>query len=510
MPIAPRFHIPDVRELALQIKRAPEKIRLKQIKTVEQLLCEIENETLYPFDYLVFRITKYKGDALVQSMLLGSALKGDLVSLIAEVSWTLELPDEGMLTIDESASFLQVSSRTVSRLRGEGLVFYWVKEKSGRKRLGCAEESLASFKERNLSRIKTASCFSLLSKQEKESIVRLALEYKGTMRSLNDIAKELSGKSGRGHETIRALLETVSESKHALKKTYSMTTHDARLVERARGFGIPWNKLEIRFQRSAGALRKAVARLRRRRLKQLRIQYIDLDIFAREDAEEVILGNPVVKKVLPPVLHIDPLHFGFDSEMQVVSEEIAMVSAMHLLKRRAKQGIAKLRYSPSEKSLDRIETDLRWAYVLQQQLMLFAVTPAMAVAVQHAGRPLHELPLKKSRELVQQVIDIVGESCGVLDVSKGQTTLSTPASAVDRVLSSIAFESVKSRAATRLEIPTIAFPFYRVVQWSFLLPKREPKEFYAMQFGWLGYPKSVIEIARDLGKSENWVRRQLH
>ena len=109
MPIAPRFHIPDVRELALQIKRAPEKIRLKQIKTVEQLLCEIENETLYPFDYLVFRITKYKGDALVQSMLLGSALKGDLVSLIAEVSWTLELPDEGMLTIDESASFLQVS-----------------------------------------------------------------------------------------------------------------------------------------------------------------------------------------------------------------------------------------------------------------------------------------------------------------------------------------------------------------------------------------------------------------
>ena len=509
MPIAPRFHIPDVHDLALQIKRASEKIRLQQIKTVEKLLHEIESETLYPLDYLVFRITHYRGDALKQPMLLGSALKGDLVSLIAEVSWSLDLPANNMLTVEESASYLRVSSRTISRLRGEGLVFYWVKEPSGRKRLGCSEEMLASFKDRNQSRLENASGFSLLSKHEKESLVLMALEYKGTKRSLNGIAKELAERSGRGHETVRALLETVCESKHGLKKKTPMTMHDARIVERARSFGIPWNAIELRFQRSAGALRKAVARLRARRLKQLRFSFVDLEIFAREDAQEVILGNSVVKNLLPPVIQIDPLHFGFDSEMQVVSDEIAMVSAMHLLKRRAKQSIKKLEYAPSEKSLDRIETDLRWAYQLQQQLMLFAITPSMAVAVQHAGRPLDELPPQKSNALVKQVIEIVGESCGVLDVSKGQRTLSTPASVVDRMLSLGVFKSTKTRAATRLEIPTIAFPFYQVVPWSFLLPKREHKELYAMQFGWRGYPMTIDEIADDLCKSNYAVRRKL-
>jgi RNA polymerase primary sigma factor len=510
MPIAPRFHIPDVRALALQIKRAPEKIRLQQIQAVEHLLHGIENETLYPLDYLVFRVTQYRGDALNQPMLLGSALKGDLVSLIAEVSWTMDLPDDGMLTVDEAGSFLHVSSRTISRLRGEGLVFYWVKELSGRKRLGCSEETLASFQERNQSRIESASSFSLLTKQEKETLVQLALEYKGTKRSLNDIAKELAEQSGRGHETVRVLLETTLESKHALTKTKPMSMRDARIVERARAFGIPWNKIEMHFQRSAGALRKAVARLRARRLKQLRISYVDIEIFAREDAEDVILGNPVVKKLIPPVLSIDPLHFGFEAEMQVVSDEIAMVSAMHLLKRRAKQAIAQLGYAPSEKSLDRIETDLRWAYLLQQQLLLFAIIPSIAVAVQHISRPLHELPPKKAIAIVEQVIEIAGDACGAIDASKGHSTLRTPSSIVDRVLSLERSMEVDARASTRMKIPSIKLPFYKIVPWSFLLPRSEPSEINALHVGWDGFPKTVDEIAHDLSKSANWVRRQLH
>lgn len=510
MPIAPRFHIPDVRELTLQMKRAPEKIRMQHIQAVELLLHEIENETLYPLDYLVFRITQYRGDALDQPMLLGSALKGDLVSLIAEVSWTLELPANEMLTVQESADFLQISSRTISRLRGEGLVFCWVKEKNGRKRLGCSRETLSSFKERNQSRIERASRFSLLSKQEKETLVRLALQYKGTNRSLNGIAKELAQQSGRGHETVRTLLESVSESKHALKKTNPMSTRDARLVERARAFGIPWNIIENRFQRSVGAMRKAVARLRSRRLKQLRISYVDLEIFEREDAEDVILGNPIVKKLIPPVLCIDPLHFGFEAEMHVVSDEIAMVSAMHLLKRRAKQAIAQLGYAPSEKSLDRIETDLRWAYLLQQQLLLYAIIPSIAVAVQHVSRPLQELPPRKAIALVEQVIRIVGDACGALDASKGQSTVRTPSAIVDRVLSLERPMQVKDRAATKMKIPSLDLPFYKIVPWSFLLPRSEPSEIDALHLGWNGFPKTVIEIAHDLGKSANLVRRQLH
>ena len=38
-------------------------------------------------------------------------------------------------------------------------------------------------------------------------------------------------------------------------------------------------------------MRKAIARLRATRVKQLNISYVAMDVFQRDDAEEVILGS---------------------------------------------------------------------------------------------------------------------------------------------------------------------------------------------------------------------------
>ena len=509
MPIAPRFHITHILDLALQIKRAPEKVRLRQIQLAEELLWEIEEDTLYPLDYLVFRMTKYRSDAIEQPMLLGSALRGDLVSLIAVVSRTINIPATGMLSVEGAAKFLLVSTRTISRLRKEGLVLYWVVEESGRKRLGCTEQMLKLFQEQNEARMRGASAFSRLSKIEQKTLVQSALEYKGSGRSLNSIAKELASNSGRGHETIRSLLFSADETKQALKTAKPLSTHDAKVIEGARQRGVPWRSLEDRFQRSPGAMRKSVARLRARRLKQMRITFVDLEVFLREDAEGIILGSPIVRNLIPPVLTINPMRFGFDTDLQVTSDEIAMVSAMHLLKRRAKLTIAQLGYAPSEYALDRIETDLRWVYLLQQHLLLFAIKPSIAVAVQHVGRPLSELQPSKAISLVQQVIAVVGEACGSLDPSKGQSTISTPASIVDRVLSSEEPTQMSERVATRMKTPSLELPFYQIVPWSFLFPNREPVDVDTMHLGWGGFPKTAIEIAEELGKSVNWVSRRL-
>ncbi len=471
MPITSKFHLEHIYDLALQMKRAPEEVRKKQIQSAENLLIDLEEETIYPLDYVVYRITRYRGDAIEQPMLAGNALIGDIVSLIAIVSWTLDIDATGMLTVYEAAKELQISTRTVSRLRREGLVFYWVMEQDKRRRLGCTREMLQSFKERRKERLTSASRFSRLSAEEQHWIVDAALRYKGSGRSLNDVAVELSNESGRGHETIRVLLQDDEQVNALLRHPPPLSKHDAKVIERARRMGVSWESITTRYKRSADALRKSVARQRATQLKQLKILHIELDVFLRDDAQAVILGSSIVLDVPPPVLSIDPLTFGTCTIAQSASNEIAIVSAMHLLRKRASSQIKLLAYSPKVRSIDQIEQDLRWSFLLQQQLMLKAFPSSLAVAVQHAGRPLHELPSGRIVSLVQHVIRVVGDVCGMLDPSKGQTAAKTSASVLDRALSSLTVSQSKDIAAARQKPPLIHCPFHNAVPWSYLIPR---------------------------------------
>jgi hypothetical protein len=153
-------------EFALQVERAPENIRRKQMLAAEELLHEIDDEGLYPIDYVVYRITAYRSDSANEVILLGSALRGDLVALVARVSRTLQLTDEGMLSVQEVAEQLQISTRTLSRLRSEGFLMYWVVQGNGKKRLGCSSQMIDDFVSRNKDRLTRASAFSRLSEIE--------------------------------------------------------------------------------------------------------------------------------------------------------------------------------------------------------------------------------------------------------------------------------------------------------------------------------------------------------
>ena len=471
MPIAPKFQVKYMYELALQIKRAPEKIRRKQIEAAEELLLDLDEGSLYPLDYVVYRITQYRSDSLEQPMIVGNALIGDIVSLIAIISRTLGTSSEGMFTVAQAADYLTVSTRTLSRLRQEGLVFYWVVDSNGRRRLGCTEEMLQTFKERKNERLTSASHFSRLSNEERKKIIASALEYKGSGRTLNDVALEIANETGRGHETIRGLLQSDARANELLPHSPPLSKFDARVIDRARRIGISWETLTQRYGRTVDALRKAVARQRATKLKQLKINYVELEVFSRGDAEEVILGASVVLNLMPPLFSIDPLKLSSFAVELSAKDEISIVSAMHLLRKRASLRIENLQYSPQIQLIEKIEADLRWAFLLQQQLMLKAVPSSVATAVQHAGRPLHELPSVRVTSLIKNVISIVGSVCGMLDPSKGQFAGKTPSSVLDRALSASDVSQSLDVAAAKQQPTDIICPFHEVVPWSYLLPR---------------------------------------
>jgi predicted site-specific integrase-resolvase len=441
------------------------------MKAAHQLISDIDFETLYPLDYVVYRITQYRPDTLEQPMIVGKELVGDLVSLIATVSRSLDIPASGLLSIDEAAKFLNVSTRTISRLRHEGLVFYWVVDKDCKRRLGCSKESLENFKKIKKDRIQTAVEFSRLSSLEQREIVKAALDFKGSGRTLNDVASELSVKSQRGVETVRMLLQSNLETNLEFRHPPPLTRRDARVIERARALGVPWKELKEKYNRSSDALRKAVIRLRASRLKRLDILHLELDVFQRSDAEEVLLGVIAVQNVPQAILSINPLELSNLKTEMTLSDEVAVASAMQILRKRAGSAIKKLKYAPSVKSLDCIESDLRWAFLLQQQLIIKAIPSSIAVAVQHAGRPLNELPSEKLVTLVKHVIKVVGDVCSMLDSSKGQTATKTPAAVLDRALSTLNMSQTKDVAAAKQKPPLLLLPFHNTVPWSYLIPR---------------------------------------
>jgi|GEM_PF-2220760 len=517
MPISPRFHVRQMLEFALQVERAPENIRRKQMLAAEELLHEIDDESLYPIDYVVYRITAYRSDSANEVILLGSALRGDLVALVARVSRTLQLTDEGMLSVQEVAEQLQISTRTLSRLRSEGFLMYWVVQGNGKKRLGCSSQMIDDFVSRNKDRLTRASAFSRLSEIEQQNIIELAMRYKGEKKTLSEVAAELARTSTRGHETIRVLLQETGRTSKSLPQPSRITRSNARAIEESLQSGASWVDLSSEHNRTPDAMRKAIARLRATRLKQMETTFVDLEVFARVEAEEVILGAPAARSVDPPTLILDSLLFSHsDSE----PEEIAVVSAMHLLRRRSAVAISGLKYAPSITVLDRIETDLRWSFLLQQKLIIDAMPAALAVAVQYVGRPLHELPANRLLPLLELVIQVVGKACAEMNPSTGQTAKRTPASVLDRALPMMKALRDPTRAAAKYKEIQIHCPFHGVVPWSNLLPTTNVYEnaqensarigkMVGLKYGWLGVPMTVLEIADVMGEKPTSISKQL-
>ena len=519
MPIAPQFLTKQITELASQIKLAPVRVQVEQMKNIESLLVELNDELMYPLDYIIFRILGIRSNELKPPMLSGRTVVRDLVTSLAVISRKMHLPSGETLSLKDIEKKLGVSARTVNRLRHEGLPLYWVIEPNGRRRLGCHPQSLATFQKRKKQRLVQARHFNRLSFKERNMLIQHAMEKFEDGKTINEVALELKGSSGRGLETIRALLKKNVEIAQMFSLKPALTRQDARDIEAGIKEGKSWSDLAAKFNRSKNALRGAVARLRGLRLRGYNIPYVDLPVFTRSDAREVILNASVVQNCLPPILEIDVLDIDSKATLLNTEDETAIISAMHLLKRCATQNIKALKYTPNESLLDEIETDLRWSFLLQQSLILAALPIALSVATQHAGRPLKELPARQKHFFCNVTISIACEVCGCLDLSSNQSVSKTTALMVDRQLTLGHADHIPKRAAARTVPTKIKFPFYDSIAWSKLMPKSnlllkeelspQQKQIVCLKFGWGGFPRTNLEIANFLKVSRNLVSRTL-
>ncbi|MGQ9574111.1 MAG: sigma-70 family RNA polymerase sigma factor [Thermoguttaceae bacterium] len=393
---------PAIRELRdQQVRFAPREKKIEQADLAEKLLDELQEDRLYPYQYLCYRITKFRPQAYPDVKLAGREASHDLRLLVEDLSEAANIPaqdaGEPVLTVEEVSRRFNVSAKTVSRWRRRGLVsrrFVF----DGRKRVGFLASSLERFVARNQELVRRSSQFSQLSEQERQMIIDRARRLAEAGGCPSEVAKRLSRFSGRSVETIRYTLKQFDRDHPDLaifgERSGPLTEPIKKKIYQQYRRGESVESLARRFCRTKTSIYRVISEMRAKRILELPLEYIPSPQFAKvrtEKQEAEILGpappgEPAPKKPrLPSGL---PPYLASLYEVPLLSreQEVHLFRKMNYLKYKA----SKLRESldpsrPKRALMDEIERLYDQSIAVKNEIISANLRLVVSIAKRHVG-----------------------------------------------------------------------------------------------------------------------------
>ena len=170
----------NIAQLLMQLHFIPQKKRSQQLENVEKLLTIIKPDREYPFEFVVFRITGHRLRNLGES----EPLRGGLIfyffciliwKLSGQVAPNVSDQKEKIYSIEELAKFANVSTKTITRWRKNGLIEKKYIFEDNKKRLAVAQSAIDRFLAKNPEIISKAAAFSRLTPRQKKTIIKQAI-----------------------------------------------------------------------------------------------------------------------------------------------------------------------------------------------------------------------------------------------------------------------------------------------------------------------------------------------
>src|SRR5262249_551636 len=190
-----------------QVRFTPPARRAEQLARAEKLLTEIEFQRQYPYPFVCFRITEYRPDSPGDLLIDGRDLAHDLCLFNGALGRkTPAAPAGGMaepvLSMAEVSKKFNVSTKTITRWRQQGLVGGRRFMLDGKAQVGFVKSVVDRFLAAHTERVERGSRFSQLSDEEREEILRrakrLARVGGGT---LTEVSRRIARRLGRSPET---------------------------------------------------------------------------------------------------------------------------------------------------------------------------------------------------------------------------------------------------------------------------------------------------------------------
>ncbi len=291
------YHISAMRELRdQQVRFAPRDKRLEQVNRAEKLIHEIDAERTYTYEYLCYRITDYRPETGANPSMSGGDASHDLRLFVEDVSDSADLRAEDSCervhTVEELSQLFNVSTKTISRWRRQGLVsrrFIF----DGRKRVGFLRSSVERFVAQNQERVRRGERFSQLSDQERNEIVERARRLAHAGGGPAEVTRRIARHMNRSVETVRYTLKQYDEKHPKLAifpdHTGPLTEEAKRKIYQQYRRGTSAEALAKRYGRTKTSVYRVVNEMRALRILDLPLDYMYNDEFERPQADREIL-----------------------------------------------------------------------------------------------------------------------------------------------------------------------------------------------------------------------------
>lgn len=435
--ISQPYRCKPLADLARQLLFAPPDKRIEQVRRAEKLHDQIDPSVAYPFEFVSYRVTGYRSETEVESLLVGEAIRQDLRLLIDSLSRATDMPaakGEAFEEPKELAAGAHVSEKTVSRWRRAGLRWRWVlDEKTKHRRLMIPRDAADRFLAENQAGVARAAHYSYLSDDDKARLLTRARRLAETGDiTLNRVATHLAKRSGRAIETIRALLERHDREnpRHAIfvGRTGPLTTRQKRVIARAHRMGVRTGKIARHFRRTRATIHRVIQDRRAATLRRGEIRYVMSPTFSRGDADQVILEAPDPRGVkrkpdtrMPTDDLPDLLRPVFDEpEWPADRQRRALVRYNYLKFKAERLRRALDRHDPRVAQMDQIDAALAQASAIRSGLASSSQRLVLSVIRRHllgqADRSTHAV-----LELIEMSQDVLRAAIDDFDVARGQT-----------------------------------------------------------------------------------------
>ena len=363
----------------------------------EQLVAKLSPKTDYGFDFIsasVCGVRDFKAGLETQS---GKNWIADLLLLIEDLSDASDLHADSVgqpvHTVDELCKMHNVSSKTVSRWRQQGLVSRKFIFDGNRKRIGFLRSSVDQFVRLNPEKVARGERFSQMSEYDRSEVIEFARRLAGSGYTQSEVAKKVAREINRSAETVRY---TIRDYDQQHPETAVFPDKSAPLSELAKariykehGEGKTIGHLVRRYERSPATIYRILGEMRAQELMSIPLDFVDNLEFHSRNAEKKILAEMPepevpVRRIKAPAGVPGYMASLYDVPLLTRVQEYHLFRKYNYLKFRA----AKLRKAldvehPSAKLMDQIEALHAQAVATKNQIVHANLRLVVSIAKRH-------------------------------------------------------------------------------------------------------------------------------
>lgn len=287
-----------------QVRFAPRDKKLEQISRAERLLAELDRGRNYTYEYLCYRITDYRPETTPHASMSGLEALHDLRLFVEDVSDSANIraedAGEPVHTVEELSKMFNVSTKTISRWREQGLVSRRFLFDGKRKRVGFLRSSVERFVTQNEDRVRRGERFSQLTESERSDMVERARRLVRAGGCPSEVSRRIARHMNRSVETVRYTLKQHDEQNphQAIfpEQTGVLTDDVKQKIHQQSRRGESVDSLARKFCRTRTTIYRVLNEMRARRILELPLDFMMHESFEKAGIEKEILAPmPVVE-----------------------------------------------------------------------------------------------------------------------------------------------------------------------------------------------------------------------